>query len=128
MTRRLVLTLVLAAAQLAAQRWTRQAAEDWYAHQPWLVGANYNPTNAINELEMWQADTFDPATVLTDPGDLHDRGRHDRLPSLAPGHQEPGEHQDDDAMRGARSDRSHGRLPEKRAANGRRGKRPLSAR
>ena len=32
----------------------------WYAKQPWLVGSNYIPATAINELEMWQADTFDP--------------------------------------------------------------------
>src|ERR1700742_3502080 len=42
-------------------RWTAQKANDWYAKQPWLVGANYIPSNAINELEMFQAATFDPA-------------------------------------------------------------------
>ena len=31
--------------------------------QPWPVGANFLPSTAINELEMWQADTFDPATI-----------------------------------------------------------------
>src|SRR3974390_895316 len=44
-------------------RWTEQKAEDWYARQPWLVGANYIPANAINELEMWQAGTFDPQQI-----------------------------------------------------------------
>jgi hypothetical protein len=44
-------------------RWTEQQANDWYKRQPWLVGCNYNPANAINELEMWQAETFDPATI-----------------------------------------------------------------
>jgi len=34
-----------------------------YAKQPWLVGSNYIPANAINELEMWQADTFDPKRI-----------------------------------------------------------------
>ena len=42
-------------------RWTAEAANTWYAKQPWLVGANYIPSSAINELEMWQAPTFDPA-------------------------------------------------------------------
>ena len=28
-----------------------------------LVGANYVPATAINQLEMWQADTFDPARI-----------------------------------------------------------------
>jgi Cellulase (glycosyl hydrolase family 5) len=42
-------------------RWSEPKANDWYAKQPWLVGANYIPSNAINELEMFQAATFDPA-------------------------------------------------------------------
>ena len=44
-------------------RWTEKAANDWYAKQPWLVGSNYIPANAINELEMWQADSFDPQRI-----------------------------------------------------------------
>jgi hypothetical protein len=40
-------------------RWTEQQATAWYAEQPWLVGANFAPADAVNELEMWQADTFD---------------------------------------------------------------------
>jgi Cellulase (glycosyl hydrolase family 5) len=41
-------------------RWSESKANSWYAGQPWLVGANYIPSNAINELEMFQAVTFDP--------------------------------------------------------------------
>jgi hypothetical protein len=44
-------------------RWTEQQANDWYAAQPWLVGANFVPDDAVNELEMWQADTFDPKEI-----------------------------------------------------------------
>ena len=44
-------------------RWTEQKANDWYAQQPWLVGSNYIPATAINQLEMWQADTFDPQRI-----------------------------------------------------------------
>ena len=36
--------------------------------QPWLVGANYVPASAINQLEMWQADTFDPSAIDTELG------------------------------------------------------------
>ncbi|MFT4114345.1 cellulase family glycosylhydrolase [Silvibacterium sp.] len=55
------LVLLLAASAASARtRWTEQQAKDWYAKQPWLVGSNYNPSNAINQLEMWQAETFDP--------------------------------------------------------------------
>ncbi len=44
-------------------RWSEQKANDWYAQQPWLVDSNYIPDDAINELEMWQADTFDSAQI-----------------------------------------------------------------
>jgi hypothetical protein len=44
-------------------RWTEARASDWYKKQPWLVGANYIPASAINELEMWQAETFDAARI-----------------------------------------------------------------
>ena len=47
----------------AAERWTKAQAHSWYEAQPWLVGANYNPATAINQFEMWQAETFDPATI-----------------------------------------------------------------
>ena len=45
----------------APDRWSAQKANDWYKQQPWLVGANFIPSNAINQLEMFQAATFDPA-------------------------------------------------------------------
>ena len=44
-------------------RWTETQANAWYAQQTWPVGANFLPSNAINQLEMWQADTFDPVTI-----------------------------------------------------------------
>src|SRR5919107_1638544 len=44
-------------------RWSDQQANDWYAGQPWLVGSNYVPRSAINQLEMWQEETFDPAEI-----------------------------------------------------------------
>jgi hypothetical protein len=46
-----------------SQRWTEKAANEWYARQPWLVGTNYTPADAINQLEMWQADTFSPERI-----------------------------------------------------------------
>ncbi len=49
-------------------RWTAEQANAWYAHEPWLVGSNYYPADAINELEMWQADTFDPKRIDTELG------------------------------------------------------------
>ena len=44
-------------------RWTKQKANAWYDAQPWLVGANFVPSDAINELEMFQAATFDPPLI-----------------------------------------------------------------
>ena len=58
------LSLICATAAFSQRsRWSEQQANDWYAHQPWLVGSNYIPANAINELEMWQEATFDPAQI-----------------------------------------------------------------
>lgn len=45
------------------QRWTEERAHQWYAQQPWLLGANFVPSNAVNELEMWQAATFDEKEI-----------------------------------------------------------------
>ncbi len=45
------------------QRWPTETAWAWYRKQPWLVGFNYIPATAINTTEMWQKDTFDPATI-----------------------------------------------------------------
>ncbi len=47
----------------AQQRWPEKKAQEWYRKEPWLVGGNYIPATAINELEMWQAETFDPQTI-----------------------------------------------------------------
>jgi hypothetical protein len=57
----IALSLALPAAAQEPARWTEAAANAWYAKQPWLVGANYVPSDAINQLEMFQATTFNPA-------------------------------------------------------------------
>ena len=46
-----------------AERWSKEKAWQWFEKQPWLVGANFNPSTSINQLEFWQADTFDPETI-----------------------------------------------------------------
>ncbi len=58
-----VLLAIGAATRAQESRWTEKDAANWYAKQPWLLGSNYIPANAINELEMWQADTFDPKRI-----------------------------------------------------------------
>lgn len=44
-------------------RWTEQTANEWYAKQPWLIGSNYIPRSAINQLEMWQEASFNPEQI-----------------------------------------------------------------
>lgn len=55
------LTCIAGVAQDGAGRWPAARANQWYEAQPWLVGANFVPSDAINELEMFQAATFNPA-------------------------------------------------------------------
>src|SRR3984885_10993764 len=62
----LILPLILVSQPRGAeprQKWTEDQANQWYGHQPWLVGANFLPSDAVNELEMWQAATFDEKEI-----------------------------------------------------------------
>ena len=43
--------------------WTADQAHAWYAEQGWIVGCNYTPYNAINQIELWQEATFDCLTI-----------------------------------------------------------------
>jgi len=64
-----LLFLLLIVHSVSAQKtvgrevWTKEKANEWYGKQPWLVGANFLPSTAINQMEMWQAETFDTATI-----------------------------------------------------------------
>lgn len=53
---------------ISAQQWSIEKANDWYSKQPWLVGCNFIPSTAINQLEMWQEETFDTATINRELG------------------------------------------------------------
>jgi hypothetical protein len=64
------LTLLLVVSIAAGQtpqgnraRWSEAKAQTWYEQQPWLVGANFVPSDAINQLEMFQAATFNPPLI-----------------------------------------------------------------
>ncbi len=66
----LIATLVIMACspkitknQTPRAKWTIAQADNWYKQWGWLRGANFIPSTAINQLEMWQADTFDPTTI-----------------------------------------------------------------
>ena len=55
-------------------RWSSQKAKDWYQQQGWLRGCNFQPSTAINQLEMFQAETFDTATINKELGWAKDLG------------------------------------------------------
>lgn len=52
----------------AREIWTKEQAKDWYAKQGWLVGADFLPSTAINQLEMFQEASFDTATINRELG------------------------------------------------------------
>ena len=40
-------------------KWNKDKAKKWYEGKDWLIGCNYLPSNAINQLEMFQSESFD---------------------------------------------------------------------
>lgn len=46
-----------------AYRWSTKKSKEWFENNGWMVGCNYIPSNAINQLEMWQSETFDPFLI-----------------------------------------------------------------
>ncbi|MBC7744254.1 MAG: cellulase family glycosylhydrolase [Flavobacterium sp.] len=43
--------------------WTAEKANEWYKQHEWINGADFLPSTAINQLEMWQKASFDPITI-----------------------------------------------------------------
>jgi hypothetical protein len=56
-------TAATAAAEGSGERWSEEKANAWYRERPWLVGCNFIPSTAVNQLEMWQEATFDPEII-----------------------------------------------------------------
>ena len=50
------------------QIWTKEQANNWYKKQEWPVGADFLPSTAINQLEMFQQESFDTATINRELG------------------------------------------------------------
>src|SRR5688572_30691574 len=48
--------------------WSKEQANEWYKQWGWLRGSDFIPSTAINQLEMWQAETFDTATINRELG------------------------------------------------------------
>ncbi|MGZ3766597.1 MAG: glycoside hydrolase family 2 TIM barrel-domain containing protein [Mucilaginibacter sp.] len=59
----LILAALPSRAQTKHEVWSPAKANAWYAKHKWINGANFTPSTAINQLEMWQADTFAPGTI-----------------------------------------------------------------
>ncbi|MGL4941585.1 MAG: cellulase family glycosylhydrolase [Thermoguttaceae bacterium] len=51
------------AKELLPGQWSAEKVAAWYDAQPWIVGCNFLPSTAINDVEMWQSTTFDPQTI-----------------------------------------------------------------
>jgi hypothetical protein len=60
---RFLLMLPFCSLAFAGEQWTPEQASEWGSHQPWRAGSNFVPSTAVNQLEMWQAETFDPVTI-----------------------------------------------------------------
>jgi hypothetical protein len=62
------------AASLTSGQWPAEKANQWYAAQPWLVGCNFLPSTAVNDVEMWQQESFDSKTIDRELGWAQDLG------------------------------------------------------
>jgi hypothetical protein len=51
------------AEQHSSAVWSKQKAKDWHEKQGWVSGCNFQPSSAINQIEMWSAETFDTVTI-----------------------------------------------------------------
>ena len=58
-----ILAVCAASALFAREKWTPAQAASWYAAEPFRAGANFIPSNAINQIEMWSSDTFSPDVI-----------------------------------------------------------------
>ena len=57
-----------------ANRWSTSKAQEWFDKNGWVVGCNYIPSNAINQIEMWQEDSFSPELIDKELGIAADLG------------------------------------------------------
>jgi hypothetical protein len=55
-------------------QWSVEKAHKWYAKQKWMAGCNFLPSTAVNDVEMWQNETFDPETIDRELGWAADWG------------------------------------------------------
>ncbi len=53
---------------MCGERWSVERAREWCDARGWLAGCNFIPSTAVNQLEMWQEETFDEATIRRELG------------------------------------------------------------
>ena len=54
--------------------WTKEKANAWFEGKGWVSGCDYIPAYAINQLEMWQEETFNPEAIDRELGWAEDLG------------------------------------------------------
>ena len=63
----LLATVLLAFASLgdasSLQRWSVERANAYMGQRPYFAGVNYLPSDAVNQLEMWQRETFNSVLI-----------------------------------------------------------------
>lgn len=59
---------------MSGERWSVEKAWDWYNRFDWITGCNFIPSTAVNQIEMWQAETFDRDTILRELTWAHNIG------------------------------------------------------
>lgn len=78
MTKKVTIALFLMATGFVGfsqySQWTVEKALEWQKETGWLSGCNFQPSTAINQLEMWQEETFDPETINRELGWAEDLG------------------------------------------------------
>ena len=64
----LVLSLASCGKGSTGERWTAERANAWYAELPWMAGCDYITSDAINQIEMWSAETYNAAQIDKEMG------------------------------------------------------------
>jgi hypothetical protein len=44
-------------------RWSKERVASWAQEKGWLIGCNFIPSYAINQIEMWAAETYDAISI-----------------------------------------------------------------
>lgn len=52
-----------------ARQWTPQHAADWQRRSGWMIGCNYTPTYASNQIEVWAAETYNSDAIARELAD-----------------------------------------------------------